>query len=335
MDIQQNTSLLEQNYLRLPATAAWYCEAVSREDLREALSFAQSRKTEVMILGVGSNIVLTGDVNACVIKMASSGISVQEESVTVAAGENWHGLVKQLTAEGLYGLENLALIPGCAGAAPIQNIGAYGVELSDRLVSVTAVDARTQQQNTFSAQDCELGYRTSLFKKETNWIVTELQLALSRDNEAIAHYPGVLKWIAKSNLEVNPKSVFDAVVALRTQKLPNPDQTPNVGSFFKNPILDRERIEALKKQFPSLPAFDYSSTQQKLSAAWLIDQAGLKGESDGDMVVSEQHALVLINRGTATGQNVLGLVATIRARVNELFGVHLETEPRFYPVSSS
>ena len=227
-------------------------------------------------------------------------------------------------------LENLALIPGTVGAAPVQNIGAYGVELSDRLLSLKALHIPTLEQNTFNNTECQFAYRDSLFKKSDEWVITEVSLALSKSCEGITSYPGIGSYLEERQLGTSGESIVAAVSHIRALKLPDPSRVPNVGSFFKNPVLADGRAKTFAKAFPDVVQFAVAGGK-KLSAAWLIDHVGLKGYRVGRFVVSEKHALVIINEGNGKQLELFELVGIVKQRVKDTFGIDLEIEPRVYP----
>ncbi len=330
MKIQQNISLAEKNTLRLDARAEWYCEARTLGDLLEAAEFALAHKLKVISLGEGSNIILADNLTGLVIKNLIPGVTRDAEIVHAGSGENWHSLVRSTVSSGLFGLENLALIPGTVGAAPVQNIGAYGVELGDRFISLKAIHLPTLEQKTFDKAECEFTYRDSLFKRNDEWIITQISLALSKVCECVTTYPGIVSYIEEHRLDMSGESIVEAVSHIRAEKLPDPSRVPNVGSFFKNPVLGADRAEAVAKAFPDLVQFDVSGGK-KLSAGRLIDQVGFKGYRVGSFVVSVKHALVIINEGNGKQQELFQLVGVIKHRVKQAFGIDLEIEPRVYP----
>ncbi len=338
MKFQENTPLGDKNSLRLAANARWFCRVSSVDDLFNAASFAQEKSVPIIMLGSGTNIVLMSDLNALVVENGLLGKTVVDGLVTAASGENWHQLVSDSVARGLYGVENLALIPGTVGAAPIQNIGAYGVELSSCFESLDAMHYPTFECRQFSREDCQFGYRESLFKSDPEWIVTRVTLKLSAVDSPVVSYPAVKNYLENQQLEASGLSVFNAVTAIRKQKLPDPVVTPNAGSFFKNPIISVEQAMNLKAQFPEMPLFREGFEDEalaKLSAAWLIDQAKLKGITEGGFSVSGQHALVITNDRHGSAEDLAALIARIRTVVEEIYGVELEIEPRIYPVINS
>jgi UDP-N-acetylmuramate dehydrogenase len=330
LKIHQNISLADKNTLRLDARAEWYCEAFTVEALLEAAEFALNHKLKVISLGEGSNIVLAGNLAGLVIKNRIPGVTCDAEVVHAAGGENWHRLVRSTVSSGLFGLENLALIPGTVGAAPVQNIGAYGVELSDRFISLKAIHLPTLEQKTFGKAECEFAYRDSLFKRNDEWLITEVSLALSKISECVTTYPGIVSYMKEHRLDISGESIAEAVSRIRAEKLPDPSRVPNVGSFFKNPVLEAERAEAVAKAFPDLVQFEVAGGK-KLSAAWLIDHMGLKGYRVGRFVVSDKHALVIINEGDGTQLELFELVGVVKQKVKHTFGIDLEIEPRIYP----
>ena len=315
-----------------------YCEPATLPDLRDALDWARAEGLSVTPIGEGSNLVLAGDVAGLVVRPVLSGVSTLARDATtvtlrVAAGENWHALVARCLEEGYYGLENLALIPGTVGAAPIQNIGAYGVELESFVVRVHALSIATGEDVTFAADACEFSYRDSVFKRAMRdaLVITAVDLALPLQPCVDVRYPALAANLAERAVTApTPRDVFDAVVAIRSARLPNPVEIPNAGSFFKNPIVDAEAGAALKSRHPEMPLFTAGEGASKLSAAWLIDQCGWKGRREGGVGVHEHHALVLVHRGGATGAELLAFAARIQESVANTFGIDLEIEPRRY-----
>lgn len=326
-------SLQDFNTLALPATAEYLCTASSVDELREALAFARQRALAVMVLGGGSNIIFAGDVAGLVIRLAISGIEKVGEQgssvlVRVGAGENWHQLVLYTLQQQWYGLENLSLIPGCAGGAPIQNIGAYGVELAQRFVSLEAIQLDSGNIITLDKAACRFGYRDSVFKHELKGqvIITAITLALSHTAEPHIDYPELRD--ALSDIQhPTPQQVSSTICALRQRKLPDPVQRPNAGSFFKNPVIPGVQAQQLKASYPDLPLYPVSEQETKLPAAWLIDRAGWKGVRRGPVGVHDRQALVLVHFGGGSGADLLQLAADIADDVARRFGVRLELEP--------
>ncbi|MGK2915148.1 MAG: UDP-N-acetylmuramate dehydrogenase [Porticoccaceae bacterium] len=335
MDVVENISLRALNTLALPARAEYFCRVDSLAELELALAHARRHRLAVTILGGGSNIVCAGDVAGLVIQIDIRGIAVTARSgddidITVGAGENWHALVTHCLHQGWHGLENLALIPGRVGAAPVQNIGAYGVELADVFVALDALTIPSGEHRRLSRNDCRFGYRDSLFKgaRQDRYAITAVTLRLSRLPRVVLDYPSLQQAFAGMD-SVTPQQVYTAVCDLRRLRLPDPAELPNAGSFFKNPIVSAATAKVLAARFPGLVTFPHTDGQVKLAAGWLIDQAGWKGiiNSSGAGVHGEQ-ALVLVNCGQCDGHALLALAADIQADIRQRFGVELELEPR-------
>ncbi|WP_246840659.1 UDP-N-acetylmuramate dehydrogenase [Lacimicrobium sp. SS2-24] len=282
------------------------------------------------VLGDGSNTVFLEDFEGTILKVSIKGVSVSETDthyvVSVGAGENWHRLVVWLLEQGIYGAENLALIPGTVGASPIQNIGAYGRELADFCHSVEAVHLDTREVHLYQAQDCHFSYRDSIFKHAGmhRWMITRVQLRFPKQWQGVTDY-GELK-----SLGSNPsaREIFDTVVKIRKQKLPDPQVVGNAGSFFKNPYLSVSEYAVLKTRWPTIPAFVVNDTQVKVPAAWFIDTLGFKGKTVGGIICHQQQPLVLANFHAGEPQDLLQLAREIKQRVSEEFGVNLENEVR-------
>ena len=332
MKVRENPSLQSLNTFGLDATAGLLVEIESEEDLLDLPALDPGRD---LVLGGGSNVVLVDNVPGTVFLNRVRGIAVIEDDgdvclVEVGAGENWHGLVDWSLDHGLNGLENLALIPGCAGAAPIQNIGAYGVELESVLESVTCWDWRDGDWGVFDRDACRFAYRYSRFKREPDrYLLASIRLRLCRSFVPELSYAGLADELERAGVtEPAPRDVANAVIRLRRRKLPDPAVEGNAGSFFKNPVVEAAAADLLRGENPALPAWAQPDGRCKLSAAWLIEACGLKGTSVGGAAVSERHALVLVNRGGATGRDVASLAARVRERVADRFGVQLEPEPR-------
>jgi len=287
-----------------------------------------------LILGGGSNLLIAADPQQPIVQMAMRGLRIMHDDgkcviVEAAAGEAWDPLVRWTLSQGLAGLENLALIPGTVGAAPIQNIGAYGVELCDSFESLDAVDLGSGAARSFSAHDCAFGYRDSVFKhgEAAHWLVTAVRLRLSRVADLKLDYGEIRAELAEARiLAPTPIDVADAVSRIRRRKLPDPAVIGNAGSFFKNPLIEPEQATALTAREPELPCWP-SGDQVKVSAAWMIERCGFKGLRVGDAGVHARHALVLVNHGHALGSEVLALASRIQEAVDQRFGIRLEAEP--------
>ncbi len=287
-----------------------------------------------LVLGGGSNVVFTRDFDGVVLLVALAGKRVAREDdkawyVEAAAGENWHAFVAWTLAMGLPGLENLALIPGTVGAAPIQNIGAYGLEMGERFSSLRALELATGEVVEFDFDACRFGYRDSFFKREgrDRFAITSVTFRLPKAWTPRASYADVARELEARDAAATPQAIFDAVVAVRRAKLPDPLALGNAGSFFKNPVVDAAAYEALRAKEPRIVAYAQPDGRFKLAAGWLIDRCGWKGKAIGAAAVHDRQALVLVNRGGATGADLLALARAIQADVEDRFGVHLEPEP--------
>lgn len=288
------------------------------------------------VLGGGSNLLLLGHIPLTFLQADIQGIDYQEDdyqgngdevTVTVGAGVNWHQLVLDSLEQGYSGLENLSLIPGNVGASPIQNIGAYGVELEQRFISLNAIDLYSGEKRVFTYDDCQFGYRDSIFKNELRgrYMITQVRLKLSKTPQLVLTY-GPLKELAENSHELTAKDVSDAVIKIRHSKLPDPEQLGNAGSFFKNPVVEQHQFQELQQKFPEIVGYTVNDGCVKLAAGWLIDQAGLKGYRQGNAGMHQQQALVLVNHGNATGADIIQLAGHVRDTVYEKFAVRLEPE---------
>ncbi|MFT4674373.1 MAG: UDP-N-acetylmuramate dehydrogenase [Reinekea sp.] len=334
VDIKQNVSLQALNSLAIPSFASHFVELTQEQDLAAIIAYCSAHHLPMRVLGGGSNLVLSDRIDACVVRNALLGRKIVEQTldrveIDIAAGENWHDLVAWTIAQGWSGLENLALIPGTVGAAPVQNIGAYGVELADRLVSVRAYDLLDNEFRIFNNTECLFEYRNSLFKSDENrYLICSIRLTVERNFFPTLEY-GPLQTL-KAQPDLRAADVFDRVVAIRRAKLPDPNVIPNAGSFFKNPVVDGDVFHRLEQQFPDLVSFRAGS-DYKIAAGWLIDKAALRGQSGSTGVgcYSEQ-ALVLINPQRASSTDVLAWSGWVQQQVEDLFGLALEVEPRFW-----
>jgi len=334
--LREDASLRARNTLRVDARATLLAEVRDAAALPKLFGWPAVRDMRKLVLGEGSNVLFAGDFDGLIVTLKTGGIEIRGEDassarVRIGGGEHWNDVVRWSLAHGLCGLENLSLIPGTAGAAPVQNIGAYGVELETFVHAVEAFDLREHRTVAFAGNECSFAYRDSRFKREPDrWLITSLELDLPKSREPVLDYAGVREELAAMNVVGKPDSaqVAEAVVRLRTRKLPDPALIPNAGSFFKNPVLAREHADALKRQHPALPLWPVDDSHAKLSAAWLIEAAGFKGARAGDAGISERHALVLVNHGGATGAQLWALAQSVREGVNARFGVMLDPEPR-------
>ena len=333
--LHERFSLRGFNTFGVEARARYFCRVRAASELAALAAEPKLAGLPRLVLGGGSNLLLSGDFDGLVIKVEVPGLRELGEAgdawhVEVGAGENWHATVERLLAMGRPGLENLALIPGNCGAAPIQNIGAYGMELAERFDSLLAWDIESQQVVRMSPGDCDFGYRDSVFKRQLagRRVVLAITLALPRQWETVAGYADVAHELkARGTPQPTARDIFDAVVAIRRRKLPDPSVIGNAGSFFKNPIVTRDEHRALIAHHPSLVGYPLPGGRVKLAAAWLIDAAGLKGATRGRAGVYEKQALVLVNRGGATGAEILALAREVQEKVADKFGLWLEPEP--------
>jgi UDP-N-acetylmuramate dehydrogenase len=320
------------NTFALPATAH---RLLRLQSLADAQAFVASRSREVpLILGGGSNLLLTGAAIDLVLKVEIRGRrKVGEDAAAViveaGAGENWHDFVRWTLTQGWPGLENLSLIPGTVGAAPIQNIGAYGMEMAECLESLEALDLSSGECRVFDAAACRLSYRDSVFKHEPGrWLVTTVRFRLPRVWRARTGYGDIRRELDANGISSpTPLQISDAVMAIRARKLPDPAKLGSAGSFFKNPVVDDACCAGLLARYPALPHYPQADGRVKLAAGWLIEQCGWKGRRRGAAGCHDQQALVLVNHGGATGAEVLALAAAIREDVRGKFGVELELEP--------
>ena len=329
----ENASLATRNTLRVDARATLLAEIRDAAKLPELLDFPAIHNSRLLVLGEGSNMLVTGNFDGTVLAMATRGVQVESDGdsarIAVAAGERWDDFVRWSLGQGYAGLENLILIPGTVGAAPIQNIGAYGCEVAEFVESVEAWDTRERRVATLDHATCAFAYRDSLFKHEPGrYIVTAVRFVLPRNRPLRTDYAGIDEQLARMGVDKPaPFHVAEAVVHLRTKKLPDPAVIGNAGSFFKNPIVDVALAEVLKREHPELAFWPQPDGHCKLSAAWLIEAAGFKGVREGDAGISNRHALVLVNHGKASGSQLWALAQRVMHGVREKFGVQLEPEP--------
>ncbi|MEZ4854892.1 MAG: UDP-N-acetylmuramate dehydrogenase [Gelidibacter sp.] len=333
MQIQKNISLQPYNTFGLDAKANHFVSVTSIKDLQSVLSLKDY--PNIFILGGGSNMLLTKDIEDLVIHINIKGIEITYEDanfvqVKANAGENWHKFVLWCLKHNFGGIENLSLIPGNVGSAPIQNIGAYGIELKDVFVSCEALNIKTKNIKTFTKQDCKFGYRESIFKQNAKgeYIITSVTVQLTKNNHKLHTEYGTIA----SELEVmqitkpSIQDISKAVIAIRESKLPNPKDIGNSGSFFKNPVILKSHYEQLKINFPKMPSYPVSEDTVKVPAGWLIETSGFKGKTLGNYGVHKKQALVLVNYGDAKGKDILKLAHLIQKTIYKIFGIKIETE---------
>lgn len=337
LPIQYDFSLRHLNTFGIDARAKAYLRVTSAGMLAHIKNDALLAHLPRLVLGGGSNLLLTGDFSGLVLHMCSTGVAIMREDadmtyVKAAAGENWHQFVQWTLQQGLGGLENLSLIPGNVGAAPIQNIGAYGLELQERFHALTAFDFETGKTFVLDKEACRFGYRDSVFKHEWRGraAILDVTFALPKRWQPHIQYADVAQELATRRLDApTAEQIGEAVIAIRTRKLPDPAVIGNAGSFFKNPLVSKEQRDALLERYPQLVSYAQADGRFKLAAGWLIEHSGWKGRSFGAAGVYEKQALVLVNRGGASGREIADLAAAIAAEVQSRFGVVLEPEPVF------
>ena len=333
MEIQHHFSLKNYNTFGIEAKAKQFVAVHSTEELKYILE--QRKAEKKFILGGGSNMLLTKDIDALVIHIDLKGKKIIDENddyvwVESQAGENWHEFVLWTIDQDFGGLENMSLIPGNVGTTPVQNIGAYGTEIKDTFVSCQVITIENQEIKTFSKEECNFGYRESIFKNDVKdqYIITSVVFKLTKKNHKInTSYGDIVAELAKNNrTEPTLKDVSNAVINIRRSKLPDPKELGNSGSFFKNPILLKSDFQKIQHQFPEMKYYEISETEVKVPAGWLIEQAGFKGKRFGDAGIHKNQALVLVNYGNATGAEILNVSKNIQETIFKKFGINIETE---------
>jgi UDP-N-acetylmuramate dehydrogenase len=337
LQVQAGVSLKPFNTFGVEVQAKAFAEAHDDDDVRQALAYSAEHALPLLVIGGGSNLLLTTDIQALVLRMASRGIRIISDDgerviIEAEAGEGWHAFVLSTLEQGLSGLENLSLIPGTVGAAPMQNIGAYGVEIKDVFHSLTALDRQTGELREFTLSDCAFAYRDSVFKQQPGrWLILRVRLVLSRAANLHLEYGPVRQRLDEQGIsQPTPKDVSLAICAIRSEKLPDPAVLGNAGSFFKNPLVAASLAAELKREHPGLVGYPQADGQVKLAAGWLIEHAGWKGYRDGDAGVHRLQSLVLVNYGTATGLQLLDLAQRIQIDIEQRYRVKLEMEPNLY-----
>ena len=331
MDVKENYSLKKYNSFNIDVVAKEFIQINSVKELIDLQK--NSKNKNKLFIGGGSNILFTNNVEGLVVHINLKGISIKKmnenfSEIKVMSGENWNELVNWCIENNLGGLENLSLIPGNVGAAPIQNIGAYGVELKDVFISCEVYDLKAEKLNIYNLNDCKFGYRDSIFKKNKNLIVVSVKMKLSSKNHKInSSYGGINDELKKLNIkEPTIKDISNVVCDIRNKKLPNPNKIGNAGSFFKNPIVNSKKINWLKENFNDIPFYKIDENSYKIPAAWLIETSGFKGKDFGNFGVHKTQPLVLVNYGKASGSDINKLSLSIKEVVNKLFKIELETE---------
>ena len=331
MTILENISLKEYNTFGVQCYAKRFVSITSFYDLQQLLKIEK----DLFLISGGSNMLLTRDINKLVVFLNIKGISIDRENensvnVTVNSGESWHEFVLWCISQNYGGIENLSLIPGNVGTCPIQNIGAYGVEVKDTITKVEALEIETNKLVTFSNAECQFGYRNSIFKNDAKgkYIITSVSFQLTKNIHQLNTSYGAIENALEENKITKPtiKDVSDAVIAIRKSKLPDPKEIGNSGSFFKNPVISTEQFLELQKKHPTIPSYKISETETKVPAGWLVEQCGFKGKRFGDAGVHKKQALVLVNYGNASGKEIFTLAQNIQKSVLETFKIALEIE---------
>ncbi|WP_409028865.1 UDP-N-acetylmuramate dehydrogenase [Gracilimonas sediminicola] len=331
--IQENFNLSDYNTMGIAAKARYFCSVQSVEELQSLLADSRFQDTPRFMMGGGSNVLFISDFKGLVIHVDIKGVSIDREDegeviLNVGAGENWHELVVHCVEKGWGGIENLSLIPGSVGAAPIQNIGAYGVELEEVFESLEAVEIKTGELKSFTKEECRFGYRDSIFKNELKglFVIKGVKLRLQKLPKVNTSYRALSEKLEEKGMKSpSIKDISEAVIEIRKSKLPDPAEIGNTGSFFKNPVITKKQFEELQSQFPDIPSYP-AGEKVKVPAAWLIDQCGWKGKRFGDAGVHKMQALVIVNYGNATGEEIWNLAQKIQVSVKDRFGVSLAPE---------
>ncbi|GAB3795600.1 UDP-N-acetylmuramate dehydrogenase [Spirosoma humi] len=336
LNIQSHVSLKPYNTFGINANARYWVEVNSEEDLQTVLQLNDFINQPKLILGGGSNVLLCHDFDGLVVKINIQGINVIREDddhvyITAGAGVNWHELVLFCVSRGYAGMENMSLIPGTVGAAPMQNIGAYGVELEQVFESLTAIHVLTSEKKTFTHADCAFGYRESVFKRELKgqYIITSVTFQLDKRPTFHTRYGAIQETLTEMGITdetLSIKAISDAVIRIRRSKLPDPAQIGNAGSFFKNPEISKDQFDSLKLTYPTLPGYPVGDDVIKVPAGWLIEQTGWKGYRSGDAGVHTKQALVLVNYDKATGDEIMALARKVQQSVLDTFGVTISPE---------
>ncbi|MDO6744124.1 UDP-N-acetylmuramate dehydrogenase [Tenacibaculum soleae] len=331
MNIQENISLKKYNTFGIDVNAKRFVSVDSLYSLQQLLK----TEKDIFLISGGSNMLLTKDIEKLVVHINLKGISIDRENnndvhLTVNAGENWHDFVLWCISENYGGLENLSLIPGNVGTCPIQNIGAYGVEVKDTITRVEAIDIKSGKLVTFSNAECEFGYRNSIFKNvaKGKYIITAVSFKLTKNEHKLNSSYGAIETELVSKNIINPtiKNISDAIIAIRQSKLPDPKKIGNSGSFFKNPVISKADFDKLQEEFSTIPSYAISESEIKVPAGWLIEQCGFKGKCFGNFGVHEKQALVLVNYGKATGKEIYNLAQKIQDTILDKFSISLEIE---------
>ena len=331
MEIKENYNLSSNNSFGFNYQCNFFCKANSEDEILEFIKFSEKKGKELIVLGEGTNIVIKNNLDKSVLLIKNKGKEIEKNKVRVAAGENWHEFVLWTLRNNLFGLENLSLIPGSVGAAPIQNIGAYGSEVSEFIESVSVIDLQKKEKLILKKNELDFSYRSSIFKKHKHFIVTEVVFQLNSTSEVNTSYKKLKDYLIKDDInpeEATPQQVCRSVIEIRKSILPNHITTPNVGSFFHNILLDELKLKELVKKLPKLPYFREKNLH-KIPTAYLIEEAGWKGKVIGGAKVSEKHSLVLISEEDLS-DNLFNLANKIKEDIKDKYGVDLTFEPTIF-----
>ncbi len=337
MFFKENYPLKALNTFGISAFAEYYTEAGSKAQIQKLLKTKTASSNEILVLGGGSNILFTKDYPGVVMRIMIPGIHVVRENqdffwVKAGAGVLWHDLVASCVKANFGGIENMALIPGTVGAAPVQNIGAYGAEFQDVFEALECIEIKTGKTHYFRKEDCGFGYRRSVFKESLKgqYIITNVVLRLFKEPFVDVEYGGIKQELERMDIdEPSIQDVFDAVINIRNSKLPDTTTLGNAGSFFKNPAVDIKTFQQLKNTFPDMPGYPQEDNHVKIPSGWMIEQCGLKGKKFGEVGIHDKQALVVINLGKATGEEVAKVSDMIKSEVLKKFGIELESEVNF------
>ena len=334
-NVLENHSLKQLNTFGFDQQAEYFVNAGTEAEIEQAVQFAKDKDLALFVLGEGSNVVLASDIAGLVLQLTDQHIKLNAKNantvlVSVGAGVNWHALVQHTLRNDIRGLENLSLIPGSVGAAPVQNIGAYGVEVKDRISQVRAFHIPTMQWQTWQASQCQFSYRDSIFKQRADqYIISQVEFTLGKQHQLQMSYTTLAQHLHKRHLAFpNAQEISESVIAIRQARLPDPALIGNAGSFFHNPIVATDQHQKLLARYPQMPCYPQKDGRVKLAAGWLIDNLGFKGLVKNGVGVHREQALVLINTGTGNGAGILELAGNIQTAVLEAYGVQLHIEPR-------
>lgn len=337
MLIREKVSLKYHTTFRMGPSTSYFIEIETTSDLKEACSFAKNKNLPVLVIGGGSNVLFKDEqeLNAVVLNIKIKGLKILEDTseyslIEIGAGEIWDEVVDFSVRQGLTGIECLSYIPGTTGATPVQNVGAYGQEISDTLVYLNAYETNTSEMCIFTKDECKFSYRDSVFKQESKdkYIITSIVLKLSKNKPKVPSYPGVETYLKTHSIDQPTLAqIRQAIIEIRKNKLPDPKEIASVGSFFKNPIILKSKSADLQSKYKNIPVFSVDATHDKIAAGWLIDSLGLKGKEFGNLMIYSNNALVIVNKGEATYKELQDLITYIKDKIQTEFGLSLEQEP--------